>query len=95
MVACVQVTPLACQVQLVLSPHKEGGLVRGLRWLGQTPRLLTFTSDRASSAASGSGGGSGGGGGGGGGGAGAGPGGGWRNQVAITDLRTRRTSAFR
>ena len=91
-----QATPLSLELSLSLSVHR-GTTVRGVRWLGPTPRVVTFSTERvtkpaqnsvtsaAASLATALSGGVGGGGG----------GGTFRNVVAVTDVRSRKTVVIR
>ena len=42
----LQVSPLAIEVSVSLSVHHDA--VRGVRWLGTSPRLVSFTSEKSS-----------------------------------------------
>ncbi|KAF5836106.1 hypothetical protein DUNSADRAFT_6477 [Dunaliella salina] len=86
-----QASPLAAEVAVSLNVHRHA-VVRGVRWLGSTPRLVSFTVERVQVSAQQAG-------------AalaaqeaeGAHPPGltAWRNVLAITDVRSRRSTHFR
>jgi hypothetical protein len=43
----LQVTPLSLHINASLAAHSRDTIVRGVRWLGVSPRIATFTSEKA------------------------------------------------